>query len=370
METRPVRRRCWTLHPPADDAERLDLIMKTLDSISALKGTHVVLVEGSKDIAALTSSGVSGDFVCVQSGGGPVRAAEAAWKAGKSAVILTDWDRRGNILADDLRTNLMALGVSYNTRIRDTLAFLCGPYAKDVESLDSVILHLEKSLLGMRGVGMGAIIVVEGIDGTGKSTLCARLAKVLAEEGYEVESTSEPTRGKVGGLIRSGAFEGVSQSTEALLFMADRNDHTERMAKAASEGKVVICDRYFASTLAYQSSGLDGGRADMDALLPLCEAFAKVPDLTILLDADPALTMGRVRSRGEDVSKFEEAGFLRRVREKYLALAEEHGFKVIDASMGPDEVFEAAMREIREVLRCIRRRRSTRKRARSSRGRG
>ncbi|MBO4569175.1 MAG: dTMP kinase [Candidatus Methanomethylophilaceae archaeon] len=358
------------MHPPADDAERLELIMKALDSLSALKGTYVVLVEGSKDIAALTSSGVVGDFICVQSGGGPVRAAEAAWKAGKPAVILTDWDRRGNQLAEDLRINLMSLGVVYNTRIRETLSYLCAPYAKDVESLDSVIIHLQRSLLDMRGVVMGAIIVVEGIDGTGKSTLCARLARELESEGFEVYPTAEPTRGKVGRLIRSGAFEGVSQSTEALLFMADRNDHTEEMLWSASEGKVVLCDRYFASTLAYQSSGLDGSSVDPGVLMPLCEAFARVPDLTILLDADPETTMGRVRSRGEDVSKFEDAGFLRRVRERYLLLAQEHGFKVIDASAGPDEVFEAAMREIREVLRCILLRRSTRRRALSSKGRG
>lgn len=351
------------MRPPADDAERLELIMKELESLSALKGTHIILVEGSKDIAALTSSGVSGDFFCVQSGGGPVRAAEAVWKAGKSAVILTDWDRRGNLLADDLRTNLMALGVVYNTRIRDALAFLCGPYAKDVESMDSVILHLEKSLLEMRGVRMGAIIVIEGIDGSGKSTLCARLEDVLSAEGRDVVLTAEPTRGKVGGLIRSGAFEGVSQSTEALLFTADRNDHTETMRRLASEGKAVICDRYFASTVAYQSSGLDGGDVDRGWLLSLCSRFVGVPDLTLLLDADPAVTMGRVRSRGEDVSKFEEVRFLRRVREEYLRLAKEFGFKVIDASAGPDEVLEAAVSEIRRVLRCIRRRRSTVRRA-------
>ncbi len=135
------------MRQPADDQERLNLIIAALERINGLSGSHMVIVEGMKDIVALKNLGVDAQFYCVQSGGGPVRAAEAVWKAGKSAIIMTDWDRRGNDLADDLFTNLSALGVEFDRRIRSEISFLCKPYCKDVESLDSVVLHLQNKVL-------------------------------------------------------------------------------------------------------------------------------------------------------------------------------------------------------------------------------
>ena len=336
----------------ADDQERLRLIFEALDRISELGSTHTVLVEGVKDIAALPNSGVAAQFYCVQSGGGPVRAAEALWKSGRSAIILTDWDRKGNILAEDLRTNLISLGVRFDTDIREDLSFLCRPYAKDVESLDSVILRLQKQILeSQRGrIMRGRIVVIEGIDGSGKSTLCSRLGEMLSEKGYSVVLTAEPTHDRIGRIIRTGAIPGISQATEALLFAADRSDHTEAMERWAEEGKIVICDRYFASTIAYQSSGLDGADVDRGWLLAVSERFVGKPDLTFLLDIDPEAGMARVSARGEEASKFEKLGFLRRVREEYLRLAEEYGFAVVDASRGRDEVAEHVMRKIEEAL--------------------
>lgn len=337
---------------PADDQERLNLIFETLERINELSATHTVLVEGVKDIAALKNSGVEAQFFCVQSGGGPVRAAEALWKSGRSAIILTDWDRRGNTLAEDLKMNLVTLGVKFDRDIRADLSFLCKPYAKDVESLDSVILHLQKRILeSQRGCNMkGKIVVVEGIDGSGKSTMCSRLAERLEGKGYRVRMTAEPTHDRIGAIIRSGSIPGISQSTEALLFIADRNDHTEAMERWAEDGAIVICDRYFASTIAYQSSGLDGTDVDRGWLLSMSERFVDKPDLTILLDIDPGISMARVSSRGEEISKFEKLEFLRRVRGEYLRLAEEFGFEVIDASEDPESVVEEAMRRIEEVL--------------------
>ena len=122
-----------------DDAERLSVLEDAVERINLLRGTHIVLVEGLKDIAALESIGVIADFFCVQSGGGPVKAAEHVWRSGKEAVIMTDWDRRGGNLAGTLRENLSSLGVGYDDRIRADMAFACRPYSKDVESLDSVM---------------------------------------------------------------------------------------------------------------------------------------------------------------------------------------------------------------------------------------
>ena len=128
------------------DAERLAAIIEALDRITELKGTHIVLVEGIKDVTALESVGVDADFFCVQSGGGPVKASEHVWRCGKQAIIMTDWDRRGGSLAAALRENLSSLGVKYDDMIRSDLSFLCRPFCKDVESIDSVV-----ALLGERG---------------------------------------------------------------------------------------------------------------------------------------------------------------------------------------------------------------------------
>jgi dTMP kinase len=102
----------------------------------------VILVEGAKDVSALRNIGIDGDFFTIQVEGGPVRAAEYAWRVGKDAVILTDWDRRGGNLAHSLRENLSSLGVGYDDRVRSDIAFLVRMYSKDVESLDSVLSRL------------------------------------------------------------------------------------------------------------------------------------------------------------------------------------------------------------------------------------
>lgn len=196
----------------------------------------------------------------------------------------------------------------------------------------------------------GVFIVIEGVDGSGKSTVCARVADVLRGRGMDAELTAEPTHEGVGAFIRSGAAGSISQRTEALLFVADRNDHTEKIMSAVDSGSVVICDRYFASTVAYQSAKLNGDSTDREWLLQMNSDFISKPDLTILLDVDPETSLGRVASRGEEVSKFESLGFLRQVRDAYLELAERFGFEVVDASRPPDEVFADVMGIIDEVV--------------------
>ena len=122
-----------------DDAERLEAIEEALDRLRRLSSDHVILVEGSKDVSALEAVGVTGDMFCVQSGGGPVRAAEYAWRRKRPAVIMTDWDGRGGNLAGTLADNLDSLGVRWDGSVRRDLSALCRPFCKDVESLDSVV---------------------------------------------------------------------------------------------------------------------------------------------------------------------------------------------------------------------------------------
>lgn len=120
--------------------ERLDLILEIISELSS--ADSVVLVEGRNDIGALNALGAECDFIPVQSSGGPMHVAEEVWRSGRSAVVLTDWDDRGNRIADDLSRCLDSLGVQYDTGIRDRLAYLARPYCKDVESLDSVVRTL------------------------------------------------------------------------------------------------------------------------------------------------------------------------------------------------------------------------------------
>ncbi len=127
-----------------DDRERLEALLDLIGRMSELSVTHTILVEGSKDVSALRAVGVEGEFFCVQSGGGPVRAAEHVWSSGRQAVIMTDWDRRGGNLAATLRENLSSLGVRYDDGLRSEMARLCRPYAKDVESVDSVVALLRR----------------------------------------------------------------------------------------------------------------------------------------------------------------------------------------------------------------------------------
>ncbi len=197
---------------------------------------------------------------------------------------------------------------------------------------------------------MGAFIVVEGVDGSGKSTVCRRVVEELRSSGYDAVMTVEPTHDGIGALIRSGSLGPISQVTESLLFTADRHEHTEWINKQVEAGKVVICDRYYASTIAYQSAKLDGDSVDGDRLLSLSEPFIQVPDAVILLDMEPEDSLARVDARGEAESKFERLDFLEQVRGAYLKLADSFGYEVVDASRSKEEVFQDVMTIIQEVL--------------------
>ena len=129
-----------------DDGERLEALEDALERLAFLAKSDAILVEGRKDEAALRAVGIDGRFVHVQSSGGPVKAAEAVWRSGSGAVIMTDWDRRGGSLARMLRENLESLGVGDS--IRRDIASCIRPYSKDVESLDTVL-----SLLRARSAG-------------------------------------------------------------------------------------------------------------------------------------------------------------------------------------------------------------------------
>jgi dTMP kinase len=156
-------------------------------------------------------------------------------------------------------------------------------------------------------------VVLEGIDGTGKSTLAAGLYGRLVDEGYPAVLTFEPTNGPWGSRLRESFSQKtrLSQEEELELFMMDRKEHVERVVLPALDlGKVVVCDRYYFSTMAYQGArGLDVERIRMEN-----EAFAPVPDLVILLQLTPESAVSRIREKRGDVpNNFEQLSYLRRV---------------------------------------------------------
>lgn len=119
------------------EEERLEAIQVLLERISDLSVDHVLVIEGKKDREALNSLGISGDMFLVQSSGGPVCAAEYIESHGGKAVILTDWDRRGDTLCQQI-SEMTGNSPEVDTQIRRELAGLCRMYIKDVESLDAL----------------------------------------------------------------------------------------------------------------------------------------------------------------------------------------------------------------------------------------
>ncbi|CAD5243801.1 putative thymidylate kinase [Thermococcus camini] len=175
---------------------------------------------------------------------------------------------------------------------------------------------------------MGMFIVIEGIDGAGKSTQTKLLAEWFEEKGHEVVLTKEPTDTAFGKLIRklvlTGGKEGIidgariSHEAEALLFAADRAEHVSKLIKPSIEaGKIVISDRYFYSSLAYQwARGLD-----LEWLIDL-NRFAVRPDLVILLDLPVKESMKRINGRSIKTEFDKIVELQKKVRENYLKLAE------------------------------------------------
>jgi len=158
----------------------------------------------------------------------------------------------------------------------------------------------------------GVLIAFEGIDGTGKSTQLPFLAAHLRNQGYEVVETREPTDGPHGQQIRA-LYRNRSQASpeqELELFLRDRRQHVaECIAPALDRGAIVLTDRYYFSTAAYQgAAGCDP--ADIFAR----HGFAPEPDLVLLLTLSAAESVARIRElRGETLNDFEQQGQLEKV---------------------------------------------------------
>lgn len=190
------------------------------------------------------------------------------------------------------------------------------------------------------------LIVLEGIDGAGKTTLRDGLAARLERAGHEVVRTKEPTDGPLGKRIREIAKAGretVSAEEELALFHEDRRLHVQSLVlPALARGAVVLQDRSYFSTVAYQGErGLDRAK-----LLAMEQAIAPTPDVLFVLDLPPEASLERVRSRGAS-DDFETLESLRRVREVFMSFEGKH---VIDAQRSPNEMLEAAWQVVEPLL--------------------
>lgn len=181
-------------------------------------------------------------------------------------------------------------------------------------------------------------ICLEGIDGSGKSTQINLIEKWLDDIGQEVFRVQEPTESEVGMLLRkmlesSKATEENFQRTLALLFAADRTILMGDIQKAESAGKVVISDRCYYSSMVYQN--------DAEWISKLNQ-YVKKPDITILIDLE--IETALKRCEGKD--HFENRNFLKKIRKKYLELAEIEEFYVINGNNGLNKIHE----DIKRIL--------------------
>jgi dTMP kinase len=174
------------------------------------------------------------------------------------------------------------------------------------------------------------LIVLEGVDGAGKGTQLALLRDALTARGRRVHVTAEPSTLPIGQLLRqylrrerTDAVPGPAGM--ALLFAADRMQHVEHeILPQIAGGAVVLCDRYMASSIAYQAA-TDTDATDTDARMKWIadvNARARIPDLTFVLDLDPSVAAQRMARRGTDSELFERLEVQRRVRHNYRRIAE------------------------------------------------
>lgn len=181
----------------------------------------------------------------------------------------------------------------------------------------------------------GFLIAIEGIDGTGKSVQAHEVGRVLRERGLECILTHEPTNGPWGRKLRESAVKGrLSPEEELQAFMEDRKQHVnEVILPALSAGKIVITDRYYFSTVAYQ-----GARGfDPNDLIKRNEAIAIEPNLLVVIDLDPETAIARVGNRDGRTNDFETITQQSRSREIFLAIRKPYLVQ-LDGNAPPQEL--------------------------------
>ncbi len=184
----------------------------------------------------------------------------------------------------------------------------------------------------------GLFIVIEGIDGTGKSTQAKMLKRALEEAGQTVILDREPSDGPYGKILRDSATTGrLSPQEELDLFHKDRKHHLEELIlPALQRGETVILDRYYFSTMAYQ-----GQRGfDQQEIRATNLSFAPNPDILFILDLCVDIARERIGVRGDTTNEFEKRDALQYCRDTFLSVSHEEFAHVIDSSQTIDEIHQ------------------------------
>lgn len=199
----------------------------------------------------------------------------------------------------------------------------------------------------------GKLIVLEGIDGSGKGTQIARLTDRLEASGHKVLVTREPSAGPIGTLIRQALADAsqFDEATMALLFAADRLEHIREMKAHLAAGEIVLCDRYVLSSLAYNSQTLT-----LEWILALNQEADKRlhPDLTLYFDLSEQIALARIGARGSDRERYETQRQLYQVREMYRMLADvrlDDNVVTINASQTPEAIAEDVWRAVAPLIK-------------------
>ena len=190
------------------------------------------------------------------------------------------------------------------------------------------------------------LINLEGIDGCGKSTQSQFLMDKFESDNEKIVLLKEPTNGKYGQKLWEMLSGKIEATTEEILelFVLDRKEHVNQKIKPAlDEGKIVLMDRYYYSTMAYQAAaGIDVNRIRKD------NEFAPKPDIVLIFDLPAVLAIKRVRNHSvADV--FEKEEYLERVRKAYLNLEGDSLVRIIDATRTPEKIFDEVWKLVSEV---------------------
>jgi dTMP kinase len=197
----------------------------------------------------------------------------------------------------------------------------------------------------VKEVGKGVFVCVEGLDGCGKTTQARLLVRRLGKR-FDVVYTAEPSGGRIGRFVRRRFLHGGERGSgvvEALLFAADRFEHVHGVILPALDaGKVVVCDRYVFSSLAYQgAAGVDLGWIEM------VNRFVLRPDLAVFVDVDPEVVVGRLRRRR---SVMEDLETQRRVRDVYFEFLKRGDLVRVDGNRSRREVGDDLLKVVEGFL--------------------
>lgn len=197
----------------------------------------------------------------------------------------------------------------------------------------------------------GKFIVFEGIDGAGKSTQIALLQGALEKMGYTVHHTAEPTDLDTGRMLRAALSGNPARSAceMATLFVLDRIAHNREIEKALAAGEIVICDRYYYSSLAYQGSLCDYGwvkRMNCD-----CPEI-RHPDLCVFLDLSPKDAIARITARGEATEIYEKEETLSLFRDTFhrVFASLEDRVAIVNAAPAPEAIAAEVLAAVKEIL--------------------